>query len=53
MENTRKRLTALNADSIRALVNAVNENGIQKDDILGDIITNGDSYYLLYYQECD
>jgi len=52
MENTHKRLTALNADSIRALVNAVNENGIQKDDIL-DIIINGDSYYLLYYQECD
>jgi len=52
MENTHKRLTALNADSIRVLVDAVNENGIQKDDIL-DIIINGDSYYLLYYQECD
>lgn len=52
MENTHKWLKALNADSIRTLVDAVNENGIQKDDVL-DIIINGDSYYLLYYQECD
>lgn len=53
MENTRKQLTALNSDSIRSLVNAVNERGIQRDDVLGNPICINDSYYLLYYEDCD
>ena len=53
MENTRKKLMALNADSIRSLVNIVNEMGIQKEDVLGPPTLVNDSYYLLYYKNCD
>lgn len=49
MENTYKRLTALNSDSIRQLINAINEKGIQKDDVLA-FIPDKESYYLLYYE---
>lgn len=52
MENTHKQLTALNADSIRSLVDSVNEIGIQKEDVL-KLISTDDGYYLLYYQERD
>jgi len=52
MENTHKQLTALNTDSVRTLINMINEMGIQKDDIL-KIICEQDSYYLLYYENCD
>ena len=53
MENTQKQLTALNSDSIRHLINAVNERGIQKNDILGNPLYVEGSYYLLYYEDCD
>ena len=52
MENTHKRLTALNADSIRSLIDSVNAIGIQKEDVLMPISTDN-GYYLLYYQESD
>lgn len=52
MGNIRKKLAALNADSVRALVNTVNELDIQKEDVLS-LIQHDNSYYLLYYRECD
>lgn len=52
MENTHKQLAALNSDSIRHLVNVINEKNIRKDDVL-KLICEGDSYYLLYYEDCD
>lgn len=50
MGNTQKQLTALNTDSIRNLVNTVNELGIQKEDVL-KLVCEKDSYYLLYYRD--
>ena len=52
MENTHKQLTALNAHSIRSLVDSANEIGIQKEDVL-KLMSTDDGYYLLYYQERD
>lgn len=52
MEDTGKRLTVLNMHSIRSLVDTINSRGIQKDDIL-KIIHKEDSYFLLYYEDCD
>ncbi len=52
MKNTRKRLTALNADSVRSLVDIINEEQIMKEDVLKLLCTN-DSYYLLYYKDVD
>jgi hypothetical protein len=52
MENTRKQLTALNTDSIRHLVNIVNELNIKKEDVLKLFYQDG-SYYLLYYVDCE
>jgi hypothetical protein len=50
MENTKKQLMALNTDSIRRLVNTINELGIEKEDVLKLFYQDG-SYYLLYYHE--
>jgi len=52
MENTHKQLVALNSDSIRHLVNEINERCITKDDVL-DLICENNSYYLLYYEDID
>lgn len=52
MENTNKRLTALNTDSVRSLINIINEEHIMKEDVLDLLHTNGE-YYLLYYKDCE
>lgn len=52
MGDSRKQLTALNSDTLRDLINKVNDRGIEKDDILGNPILVEDSYYLLYYTDC-
>lgn len=53
MENTHRQLTALNTDSLRALIDEVNDRQIMKDDILGSPICIDNSYYLLYYEDLD
>lgn len=53
MKNTHKKLAALNADSLRDLVNAVNEMELSKDDILGPPMYQDGSYCILYYQDCN
>lgn len=52
MKNTQKRLTALNADSLRHLIDEVNEKQIMKDDVL-KLIFKDDTYFLLYYEDCE
>lgn len=52
MDNTNKRLMALNSDSIRHLINAINERNIAKEDVL-KLICEDHSYYLLYYENCN
>lgn len=52
MENTKKWLVALNLYSIRELVDTINNKNIRKEDVL-DLIHKDDSYYLLYYEDCD
>jgi len=52
MKDTNKRLTALNTDSVRHLVNIINELDIKKEDVLKLFYQDG-SYYLLYYENCD
>lgn len=52
MKNTNKQLTVLNADSIRHLVDAINERTIMKEDVL-ELVRKEDSYFLLYYEDCD
>ena len=52
MKNISRKLTALNADSIRHLINEVNERHIMKDDVL-DLVYADDSFCLLYYEDRD
>lgn len=44
-----KKLTALQAHSLRDLVQAVNDMGIQKEDIV-KILDKDEGYFLLYYK---
>lgn len=52
MKNTSKRLAALNTDSLRGLVDTINERNIMKDDVL-KLYEKEDSYFLLYYEDVD
>jgi len=52
MENTNKQLTALTSDSIRRLIDTINERKIMKEDVL-KLISKDGVYFLLYYESCD
>jgi len=49
MDNKRTML-AISAASLRVLINAANEEGIQKEDIV-TLIKEGDEFVLVYYSK--